>query len=209
MNYIALLGSLRGTENLADRAAIRERLRGVCTQLNEWRQPLGLAAAFTLTRGDRFQALFSQARGLWHCVFAIESALKPERLRVGIGVGAVEGDIDPAAAIGLDGPALERAREALEGLQCDGGSYRALGLGPAQELARHALDLMSAARDGWRPNRVDVFHFMLNGKSPAHMARVLGISEQAVYKNIRQGRLETLQGLCRGVGRLLDDAVRG
>jgi hypothetical protein len=209
MAVIALIGSLREAQDLPERAATRERLRATCSQLNEWRQPLGLAASFTLTRGDRFQALFGQARGLWHCLFAIESALKPARLRFGVGVGEVEGDIDPAAAIGLDGPALDLAREALEGLERDGGSYRVLGLGPAQELARHALDLMSATRDSWRPNRVDIFHFLLNGKSPAHMARALGISEQAVYKNIRQGRLETLQGLCRGVGRLLDDAVRG
>ena len=208
MNHIALIGEIRDGEALPDRRGALQRLRGVFERLNPWREPLGLAAPFTLTVGEEFQALFSHAHGLWHCVFAIESALRPVRLRYGLGAGAVESEIDPAAAIGLDGPALTRARKALAGLRDEGGSYRVLGLGAAEDLARHALDLVGHERDRWNANRVDIFSLLLNGKSAAHMARVLGISEQAVYKSIRQGKLESVRGVCRAVGALLDAELR-
>ncbi len=208
MIYIAVIGEIRDAAALADRRETMERLRAACARLNQWREPLGLAALFTLTVSDEFQALLTHARGIWHSVFAIEAALQPVRLRFGIGVGAVESKIDPAAAVGLDGPALHRAREALDALRADGGSYRVLGLDRAEALARHALDLVSHERGRWNANRVDIFSMLLNGKSAAHMANALGISEQAVYKSIRQGRLETVQGVCRAVGGLLDAALR-
>lgn len=208
MAHIALIGEICGGAALADRRDTMDRLHTVCSRLNQWREPMGLAAPFTLTVGEEFQALFTHARGLWHCVFAIESALRPVRLRYGIGAGAVESTINAEAAIGLDGPALTRARAALDGLRDEGGSYRALGLGAAEPLARHALDLVSLERDRWNANRVDIFHLLLNGKSAAHMAAALGITEQAVYKSIRQGRLETVQGVCRAVGALLDAELR-
>lgn len=208
MAYIAVIGEIRDVSKQPDRREALERLRKACGGLNQWREPLGLAAPFTLTVGNEFQALFTHARGIWHGVFAIESALQPERLRFGFGVGAVDSAIDPSAAIGLDGPALDRARRALDGLRADGSSYRVAGLGAAEALAHHALDLVGHERERWNANRLNIFSLLLNGKSAAHMARALGISEQAVYKSIRQGKLETVQGLCRAIGALLDAELR-
>lgn len=207
MNYIALIGDIRQSKELAERQQIQQRLREACDELNRRTNELGLVSPFTVTLGDEFQALFAHAAGLWRCIFRIESLLRPVRLRYGVGVGAIDTEINRASAIGMDGPAFHRAREAVDSLRQDGGSYRVLGLGEAQPLARHALDLVSHHRDGWRDNRVDIFSFLLAQIGVAQMAGALDISEQAVYKNIRKGRLESIMGICDGVGALLDAAT--
>lgn len=204
MNYIALIGDIRRSKGLAGREQVQQQLRRACGELNRHADPLGLVSPFTITLGDEFQALFGRARGLWRGIFRIEALLRPVRLRYGVGVGAIDTEINHESAIGMDGPAFHRARQAVDGLREDGGSYRVLGLGEAQHLARHALDLVSHHRDSWRDNRVDIFSFLLGETSVTQMANALGISEQAVYKNIRQGQLESIRGVCDGIGELLD-----
>jgi hypothetical protein len=205
---IAVIGDIRGSRDLPDRARTQTQLRSACDELNARTDDLQLLSPFTVTLGDEFQALFQASGGLWRGIFRIESLLKPVRLRFGVGVGAIDTEINREAAIGMDGPAFHRARESVTGLKRDGGSYRVQGLGQAERLARHALDLVSHERDSWRENRVDIFSSMLAGVSVAEMAQSLGISEQAVYKNIREGQLETIRGICDSIGDLMDGALR-
>jgi hypothetical protein len=204
MNYIALIGDIRESKGLSDRRQVQGRLRAAGDGLNAQAGALGLVSPFTLTLGDEFQAVFGNARGLWRCIFGIEAQLRPVRLRYGVGVGSIATEINRESSIGMDGPAFHRAREAVDSLKRDGGSYRVLGLGQAQELARHSLDLVSHHRDGWRDNRVDIFSYLLDEAGVAQIARTLAITEQAVYKNIRHGRLDTIRGVCAGVAQLLD-----
>jgi hypothetical protein len=187
MNYIALIGDIRQSKGLAERQQIQQRLRETCDELNQRSDELGLVSPFTITLGDEFQALFGHAAGLWRCIFRIESLLRPVRLRYGVGVGAIDTEINRASAIGMDGPAFHRAREAVDSLRQDGGSYRAgagrgaaagtpcarPGLAPSRRLARQSRGYSASAA------QIGV----------AQMAGALDISEQAVYKNIRKGRL--------------------
>lgn len=207
VNAIALIGDIRNSKGLDDRNRVQQQLRAACHELNAHAGELGLLSPFTVTLGDEFQALFGAAGGLWRCIFHIESRLRPVRLRYGVGVGAIDTEINREAAIGMDGPAFHRARQAVDSLRHDDRSYRAVGLGRSEGLARHALDLVSHHRDGWRDNRVDIFSFLLAGTAVAKMADALGISEQAVYKNVRDGQLETIMGICDSIAQLLDERL--
>lgn len=207
MNYVALIADIRQSKGLADRRATQQRLRAACEARNAQGGALGLVSPATVTLGDEFQALFDGAAGLWRFVFGIEAQMKPVRLRYGIGVGAIETELNRASSVGMDGPAFHRARQAVETLKRDGGSYRVLGLADGQTLARHALDLVSRQRDRWKANRVDILSFLFDGREVAGMADDLGISEQAVYKNIREGGLEAIRGICEGVSELIEQSL--
>lgn len=209
MNYIALIADIQQSKGLADRRAIQQRLRAACEARNAQGAALGLVSPATVTLGDEFQALFDSAAGLWRFVFGIETQMRPVRLRYGVGVGAIETELNRASSVGMDGPAFHRAREAVEALKRDAGSYRVLGLANGQTLARHALDLVSRQRDRWKTNRVDILSFLFDGAEVAAMADALGISEQAVYKNIREGGLESIRGICEGVGELVEQSLAG
>lgn len=204
MNYLALIGDVRESRKLQDRDEVQRRLQAACRDLNERADSLQLVSPFTVTLGDEFQALFSGAQNIWSCLFAIETALHPVRFRFGLGVGAIDTAINREQSIGMDGPAFHRAREAVDSLKSGRGSYRVLGLASAQQLALHTLDLVSHDRNSWNRNRIEIFNDLLKGANVASIARSLGISEQAVYKNIRHGGLESIIGIFQGLSHQLD-----
>jgi len=204
MNYLALIGDVRESKKLHDRDAVQRRLQAACDDLNGRADSLQLVSPFTVTLGDEFQAVFSGAQNVWSCIFMIESALHPVRFRFGLGVGGIDTAINRKQAIGMDGTAFHLAREAVASLKGNRGSYRVLGLNNAQQLALHTLDLVSHDRESWNRNRIRIFSYLLNGASVANIAKSIGISEQAVYKNIRHGGLESIMGIFRGLSQQLD-----
>lgn len=204
MNYLALIGDVRESKKLHDRDAVQRRLQAACDDLNGRADSLQLVSPFTVTLGDEFQAVFSGAQTIWSCIFVIESALHPVRFRFGLGVGGIATAINRKQSIGMDGPAFHLAREAVVSLKGDRGNYRVLGLNNAQQLALHTLDLVSHDRDSWNRNRIGIFNYLLNGASVANIAKSIGISEQAVYKNIRHGGLESIMGVFQGLSQQLD-----
>jgi predicted DNA-binding protein YlxM (UPF0122 family) len=204
MSYLALIGDIKESRKLVDRDAVQRRLQTTCDQLNRQADALQLVSPFTVTLGDEFQAVFTGAQHIWSCIFAIESGLHPVRVRFGMGVGGIDTQINRSQSIGMDGPAFHLAREAVTSLKSERGSYRVLGMQDSQQLALHTLDLVSHNRDSWNKNRVGIFAYMLSGVNVASMAKALGISEQAVYKSIRHGGLESIQGIFQGLSQQLD-----
>ncbi len=208
--YLALIGDLRGSRDLGGgepRERVQQQLRTVCSDLNREAEALGLLSPLTITLGDEFQALLGHAQGLWRVIFAIEAALDPVRIRFGVGVGSLDTGINPDAAIGMDGPAFHRAREALGQLKNDHGWYRILGLSSAQSLTSASLDLVSHERDKWRKNRLEIFSQLLSGVRVDAVAAAVGISGQAVYKNIHQGALQVIAAILSSTSQMIDDQL--
>lgn len=204
MSYLTLIGDIKESRKLVDRNAVQRRLQTTCDELNRQADLLQLVSPFTVTLGDEFQAVFTGAQQIWLCIFAIESSLYPVRVRFGMGVGGIDTEINRSQSIGMDGPSFHLARQAVTSLKSERGSYRVLGMKDSQQLALHTLDLVSQNRDSWNKNRIDIFNYLLNGVNVASMAKSIGISEQAVYKNIRHGGLESIMGIFQGLSRLID-----
>jgi len=209
MKYLALIGDIKASKSISARDDVQVQLRSVCDHLNKQRDSMQLVSPFTITLGDEFQALFSSSIGIWRCIFNIESKLHPVRIRFGVGLGAIDTEINETASIGMDGPAFHLAREAISSLKSESGNYRVLGLSDAQELVLHTLDLVSHNRDAWRKNRLDIFCSLLEGRNVASMAKLLRITEQAVYKNIRKGQLESVMGIFQGLSHLIELEIGG
>lgn len=209
MNYLTLIGDIKESKKLVDRNATQRRLQATCGDLNRRADSLQLVAPFTVTLGDEFQAVFTGAQHIWSCIFAVESSLYPVRVRYGMGIGGIDTKINRSQSIGMDGPAFHLAREAITSLKGERGSYRVLGMKDSQHLVLHSLDLISHNRDSWNKNRIDIFGYLLKGANVSRIAKSVGISEQAVYKNIRHGGLESVMGVFQGLSRLLDLQLGG
>lgn len=207
MSYLALIGDIRASRAISNRGEVQSVLRNVCSDLNRKAEVLQIVSPFTVTLGDEFQVLFSGAEGVWKSIFEFELRLAPVRVRYGMGIGVLNTDINTESAIGMDGPAFHLARDAVNSMKAAGGSYRVEGMGASQQLLKHSLDLVSLSRDGWRANRVAVLRDLLNGKDVSSIARTLAISRQAVYKNIREGGLDSIVGLFNGASQLMDRRI--
>ena len=200
---IAGISDSRASESL------NENLAAACMKLNQRRIALGLVSPFTLTKETEVQAVFRSADELWTSIFELETALHPQRLRYGIGIGEIATKINDQTVIGMEGEAFEQARACLDSLQSDGKQYRVGGLQDRDKLVRHSLDLVSHLRSGWRKNRIGTFLGLLKASGAAETASYLSISEQAVYRNIRDGDLNSIAGLLREVSSLVNEHRNG
>lgn len=207
MKYIALVADICDSKKLENRDEVQNNLELACKRINAQSGRLGIVSPLTITLGDEVQALFQYADKLWVSLIELEAALHPVRLRFGIGIGEISTKINRAAAIGMDGPAFHRARDAVESLRKDGKHYRLVGLGEESELVLHALDMMSSLRGSWKGNRLEIFLGALKNRNASEMAVKLGITERAVYKNIREGDFGAILGFLQELSDVINNRM--
>lgn len=205
VQYLVLIGDLRDSRGVKNRAARQRVFASSLASLNA-RFGDALASPLTITLGDEFQAVFRDPSRVWEVLSALQASLHPVTARFGLGVGAIATPINPAAALGMDGPAFYRAREAVTLLKSDGGNFRVAGLEDA-ELVNHSLSLVSGLQENWQPNRFAVYHGYLAGVPVQQIAEALGISKTAVYKNLHDGLLHPIAGIHRSVARTIADTI--
>jgi hypothetical protein len=192
MQYAALIGDFIQSRTLANRSEVQRRLAAVCAELNTERDRLGLVSPLTITLGDEFQAVFGAADRLWECALRIEAAMEPVAIRFAMGLGIISTDIQHDTALGMDGPAFHRARAAMEQLKKTDARYRLSGLGHDEVFINAALELIAHNRQKWRAPRVITLANILQGKTVKEISQVTQSTEQAVYRNIRDGELDAI-----------------
>lgn len=114
--YIAMIGDLVSSRLIPDRQAVQRTLKDILKKINDEHQTI-IASRFTITLGDEFQGLLSQAESLFNMMETVKRAMHPVRIRFGIGVGDITTDIDPTLSIGADGPAFYNARDSIEAIR--------------------------------------------------------------------------------------------
>ena len=209
MNCITLIGDIVESRQLQDRAEVQDRLVEVLSELNQAADELAITSPFTVTLGDEFQAVFSQADHLWRCLFKIECRLYPVQVRFSIGCGDLVTPINPDSAIGMDGSAFYRSREGINLLKQNGHLYRVGGLNKDTDmLIQNTLNLISEHRRKWNLNRLQIFYYLLAGYAVKDITPKVNLKGQSgVYKNIDDGVLipirNILQDLAQRMNRTL------
>lgn len=209
MLYAALIGDFVQSRALENRGEVQRRFAAVCAELNKEREGLGLVSPLTITLGDEFQAVFGSVERLWECIFRMEAALAPVAIRFAVGLGQISTDIQRDTALGMDGPAFHRARAAMDLLKKRATRYRVAGLGGSEDFLNAALELIAYNRSKWRTPRVLTLASLLQDKTVKDICLLTHSSEQAVYRNIRDGALETVVTLLAGVANALAQALAG
>lgn len=188
MRYLVLIGDIVASRNSVRRHDLQEQVKAVFAELNQ--NNAGLISPYTLTLGDEFQVVFNQADRVFTDIFAILATL-PVKVRFSLGLGAITTDLNPAQALGMDGPAFYNARDGINKLKKQGDLYNLEGLADdLQALANASLRLFSHTSKKWRANRYVIIKHLLRGWSVDAIVKDLAISEQAVYKNINSGGIE-------------------
>ncbi|MAL96509.1 MAG: hypothetical protein CME40_15660 [Haliea sp.] len=205
MSYLAIIGDICGSREVAGRGTLQLRLQQVLDELNELYGD-ALVSPFTITLGDEFQALLSNATPVWQMIATLQSQLFPVQVRFGIGVGNIDTAINSQAALGMDGPAFHRARDAIDVLKEQGVLYRIGGV-PDVDLANHSLALVSHLQSQWKQTRFQVYQMYLAGLPVSDMAENLKISRTAIYKNINDGALEILAGISGAIASSMQVAL--
>lgn len=191
--YLVLIGDIIASSSLDGRAKVQKRFEAACRALNGEAEALGILSPLTITLGDEFQAVFSRPDSIWECLFRLEAALDPVQIRFSLGAGTISTALNRNNALGMDGPAFHAARNGMSVLKQEAGRYRVSGLVNNDVLINGTLAYIAHHREKWKGTRVKTFAAYLQGATPKQTSKLLKTTEQAVYKNIRDGALDSLR----------------
>ena len=181
--YIAVIADMVKSRELPSsrRALVQKHFEELIARLNKEFRP-SIAAKFSITLGDEFQALLKTSTVIPDLLWRLEEQFADRQLRVGVGFGTLDTPIQPYA-INIDGPVLHRAREAVEEAARQhilGGVFR--GFGSLDDVLSGIARLLYFQRSGWTSAQRKIANLMRGGLSQSEVAAHLGVSRQVISK---------------------------
>ncbi|MCI8893836.1 MAG: hypothetical protein HFI41_04135 [Lachnospiraceae bacterium] len=197
MNYVAIIGDIKGSKQISNRSQIQKKLGHVLKDVNETYKA-DISAKFIITLGDEFQGLLGRSKYVFDIIKFIQKEMYPVRLRFGVGIGEISTDVFSEAALGADGPAYYAARKMMEQLREQ-----------EKKLKKQAADiqisiyntdnfevtelnmillLMKTIEDRWSDKqRFTVLDMEQNGGSQEECAKRMDTSQSTVARRLADG----------------------
>ncbi len=209
MKAIVLIADIVSSKKIKDRGRIQQKLKTELKKIN--RDSDSILSPMTITLGDEFQCVYSDADAIYKNIWEILYICYPERIRFSLGVGEITTSINRKQAIGMDGPAFYEAREGLTHLKQKDYLFdlRSSEANPQiVDLARSILHLVSHNIESWKKNRLEIMSLLSGGFSVKIISDKLKISEQAVYKNITNGGLQPILDITKNLSVIINNMVK-
>lgn len=193
--YFAVIGDLVASRSIPAREKFQKQFAQVLSSINESFKP-SIASQFTVTVGDEFQGLLSEASQICRMMDSVITRLYPVKVRFGIGIGTMSTEIDPTKSLGADGPAFWAARKAIEYIHenSDYGSSRAClfsaGLSQSR-LINASLAANGLILDGWRGTQMAVLKALVDSDlygpdfEQVKLAEYMGLTPASLQKRIK------------------------
>lgn len=212
MKYLAIIGDIVDSKQVPRRDEFQTRLAALLKDISS--RNAALVSPYTITLGDEFQAVYKSANTLFADIFSILCVIHPVHARFAVGLGELSTGVNRKQALGMDGPAFHRAREAITQLKATRYLIRLQGepakdpMGDRAKLVNHLLNLLTLQVAGWSRNRLRIMQGLLADETIADLEKELRISNVAVYKNINAAALDEVKGLCEEITRLLNQELK-
>ena len=208
-NVIVLIADLKSSRELDEvqRAEIQQRLTSVLKELNSYNP--SLLSPHTITLGDEFQAVYSNADGLFAVAWRVLEELYPISVRFSWAIGSLNTPINRKQALGMDGPAFHQARAHIEAMKKDAGLFMISteeGNAPIK-LANSSLRLISDQLRSWSQNRFSILSRLVREQKVSDIADELDLSEVAVYKNRKAGSLPVILDLAQHIETIMNERL--
>lgn len=203
VNYIAIIGDIKGSKKLENRSDAQEKLNSILNYVNN-RYEKQIAAKFLITLGDEFQGLLSGGEHLIEIVKYIQKQMYPIKIRFGIGIGEIHTEINSEAAIGADGPAYYAARNTIEELHEQEKKLKKQASDMQISLynRKHVmidqinaiLSLMNIIEESWTDKqRYTVWDMEENGGSQTECAKRMDTTQSTVARRIADSNYITYE----------------
>lgn len=181
----AFIGDIAGSRELSgsERAAVQERLGDLLEGINRDLADAVLAD-FTITVGDEFQGLLARPSALVEVTWRLRVEFPELRFWTGVGLGGLDTGLEERA-VGMDGPAFHRARDALEiahGEGLHGGVFS--GFGDDDRILGGLARLLAWQRRGFTGAQLEAVRHVRRGTTQTAAADEIGVSRQAVSKRL-------------------------
>ena len=213
--YVAIIGDIKGSQQIDDRRDVQNRLNDVLKNINEKYDVL-IAAKFMITLGDEFQGLVYEWEMAYDIIEEIQMGMYPQQIRFGIGIGRITTDINPEMAIGADGPGYYNARRAIEAVKQSEQKSKTQSSDIRIEIERDGKSLstalntifmlMTLIQRSWSPRQREIIReFEKEDCSQAECAEKLNISQSSVQRSLINGNYYAYKEAKEAVSKVLKE----
>jgi hypothetical protein len=208
VNVVAVIADIVDSRGIPDRPNFQRRLDTLLGRMSK-RSRRHLLSPFTITLGDEFQAVYGGFEAVLDDAVEIIAEVYPLRLRMALGHGPLSTDLNPTAALGMDGPCFAAARELLTRLKKEERNIVQVSAAAGIDLALEnlSLRLFADAIEGWKHNSLKILARSLWGNSTEELAQQLGITRRGINKNIASHNISDYVELIRLLSRRLPQVV--
>lgn len=193
--YAILMGDLVHSEGVADRAVLHARFNRAIEQANH-AHGKDIASPLTITLGDEFQGLATSLVAAFEIARAIRLDLLHDKLecRFALGIEALQTPLNRDRAWNMMGPGLTATRERLNE-KLEDRLYRfVLAEEPVLESLLEACGAsLTAIERSWTDTQRHDIQALLEGRTPADIARAREVSARTVYKTRSSGNYDLYQ----------------
>lgn len=209
-SYVALIGDIRGSRDVDDRQEVQTEFKRVVDALNEQVASSAIASPFTVTTGDEFQVLLTDASAAVDAAVAASDRFHPARLRFGIGRGGLDTELNPTQAIGMDGPCFHRARDAIDSAREDGAWLRVAGWSDGLEAHVNAMfDLVQGVREDWTDRQAEFALALAEAGTQNRVADRYDVSKSTVSESLSAGHVKAVRAAERSLATVLRQNLTG
>jgi len=195
--YIAIIGDIKKSKELEDRKSVQNKLEETLNAINK-KYGEGISAKFTITLGDEFQGLLSAGSSVMEIIEEIQREMYPVEIRFGVGIGPITTDINSEMAIGADGPAYHKAREAIEFLKEDEQKNKTNASdirieedgdnGASTIMLNTILSLLAVVKTGWSDRQREIiWDTMKYQDGQAKSAERLEVAQSSIQRGLNNG----------------------
>lgn len=209
-SYVALIGDIRGSRELEDRKEVQQEFTDVVDSLNDHVPGSAIASRFTVTTGDEFQGLLTDATDAVDAAVSASDRFHPARLRFGIGRGALDTELNPDQAIGMDGPCFHRARTAIKSARTETAWIRVDGWSNDLDSRVNAMfDLVQCVREDWTDRQAQFARALADEGSQKQVASSYDVSKSTVSESLSAGHVQEVRAAETALAALLQDRLAG
>jgi len=203
--YTALIGDIRGSRELEDRAGVQQELASALGEVNE-DLAASLAAEMVITTGDEFQGLFHVPSAAVEALGRLDERLAELSFAFGLGRGGLETSLEPEA-VGMDGPCFHRARAAIEAADPTPAGVEVRGFGTeADAHASAMLGLVQATRSDWTQVQCRYALAVRDADTQQAVAEAFQRSKSSVSESLSAAHAREVHAAETQVGTYLDRA---
>lgn len=220
--YIALIGDIIHSKEISKskRNEVQLKLRDTLDQINI-DYSSNIAARFLITIGDEFQGLLMDPSNLLKIIDTIQYKLYPIKIRFGIGIGAIDTEINIEMALGADGPAYHFARKMVDSLKLlqkgkmSGSPNIMLYTDQSEknsmiDLINSNLQLCTFIESKWTEKQRQLIHMIyMEEKNQMEAANRLGVAQSSVQRRLKSAGYYDYIGARDLVLKTLKEAIWG
>lgn len=205
MKVIGLIADIVASRDIPDRGEFQTNLGKILNQVSSSAGSM-LISPYTITLGDEFQAMYRGAGRLFRDLAVILLATYPTKIRFALSHDALLTEINPNAAIGMDGPAFGNARKLLTSMKSVNRTMIQIARRGSRtpDLVNASLRVLSNDIDGWNRTAVGCLRCLLDGRSVDEMVELLAVKIRTIYKSIRTHNIRDHVVLLQAIEALLD-----